>query len=280
MVTLGRQATRTSVVGHCPSCGPGARPCVPLPPVPKTASPVPTLTSIHATEGRGPYGDSGYRGNCSGILIRDLLLYYQPKRVLDPMTGGGTCRDVCSELKIECHALDLKAGFDAQDSRAYGQLGTFDFIWLHPPYWRMVRYSNNPQCLSNAPTLAEFDRRLQLVVANCRSVLTERGILAILIGDGKDATGYWGLPFRALWVAARENLWLAAPEIVRFQHGATSSTREYTTSFIPRLHDICLVLKRREQVTRASNDMARGGDAAEANVSPTACLPREPAEND
>ena len=46
-----------------------------------------------------------------------------------------------------------------------------------------------------------------------------------------------------LWLAARENLWLAAPEIVRFQHGATSSGKQYNTSFIPRLHDLCFVLK-------------------------------------
>ena len=83
---------------------------VPLPAAPKTASPVPWLTSIHAIPGRGDYGDPAYRGNCSGLLIRDLLLYHQPRRVLDPMTGGGTCRDVCRELEIECVSLDIRSG--------------------------------------------------------------------------------------------------------------------------------------------------------------------------
>ena len=87
-----------------------------LPPLPKTTSPVPTLTSIHATDGRGPYGNPGYRGNCSGLLIRDLLSYYRPKRVLDPMAGGGTCRDVCRELGIECFQLRHSHGFDAQEA--------------------------------------------------------------------------------------------------------------------------------------------------------------------
>src|SRR5688572_18229614 len=73
---------------------------VPLPAVPKTKSPVPWLSSIHATPGRGAYGSASYRGNCSGILVRDLLQYHQPKRVLDPMAGGGTCADVCRELGI------------------------------------------------------------------------------------------------------------------------------------------------------------------------------------
>ena len=218
-----------------------------LPPVPKTASPVPTLTSIHATDGRGSYGNPRYRGNCSGLLIRDLLRYYQPKRVLDPMAGGGTCRDVCRELQIECRSFDLHAGFDAQDAKSYRDLGEFDFIWLHPPYWKMICYGDDPRCLSNAPTLADFQRRLRSVIRNCRLVLAEHGHLAILIGDGKHEGEYLRLPFRTLRLAAREHLWLAAPEIVRFQHGATSSAKQYTTSFIPRLHDLCLVLRTRRR---------------------------------
>jgi hypothetical protein len=75
----------------------------------------------------------------------------------------------------------------------------------------------------------------------------ETGHLAILMGDGKHKGEYLGLPFRTLWLAAKENLWLAAPEIVRFQHGASSSTKQYTTSFIPRLHDLCFILKPRRK---------------------------------
>src|SRR5450755_2429785 len=73
---------------------------VPLPEAPQTKSPVPWLTSLHAKEGRGEFGDSSYRGNCSGLLIEDLLSYYQPRSVLDPMAGGGTCPDVCKKLGI------------------------------------------------------------------------------------------------------------------------------------------------------------------------------------
>lgn len=106
-----------------------------------------------------------YRGNCSGLLNRDLIKFYRPSRVLDPMKGGGTCRDVC-------------------------------------------------------------------------------GKLAVLIGDGKHYGRYLGLPFRVMNAAASVGFWLAAPEIIRFSHGATSSRQRYNTAFIPRLHDVCLVLER------------------------------------
>jgi hypothetical protein len=112
---------------------------VQLPQAPQTASPVPHLTSIHSTPVRGQYGDARYPGNCSGQIIKDLLLFFQPKRVFDPMTGSGTCADVCKELKLFCKSGDVRTGFDAADPSGYHE-GPYDFIWLHPPYWKMKIY--------------------------------------------------------------------------------------------------------------------------------------------
>lgn len=217
---------------------------VPLPEAPRTTSPVPWLTSLHATPGRGNYGNAGYRGNCSGLLIKDLLQYYRPRRVLDPMSGGGTCRDVCRELGIDCASQDVTSGKDAARPHAFRELGVFDFVWLHPPYWNMVRWSDDPRCLANAPTLAQFLERLRAVIRNCREVLRPDGILAILMGDYRVQGKYLALPFRTMNVAAAEEFELAAPEIIRFSHGTTSSRdKVYSFSFIPRLHDVCLVLR-------------------------------------
>ena len=62
--------------------------------IPTTGSPVPELTSLHTKPGRGPYGLANYPGNCSGLLIADLLRYYRPRSVLDPLCGephNGSC---------------------------------------------------------------------------------------------------------------------------------------------------------------------------------------------
>lgn len=218
---------------------------VPLPAAPKTASPVPWLMSIHGRPGRGHYGDPGYRGNCSGLLIKDLLQFFRPRRVLDPMTGGGTCGDVCRELGIECVSLDVRQGHDAASPDAFEGLGLFDFIWLHPPYWRMVQWSDDPRCLANAPTLAQFLTRLQIVVRNCRRAMQPSGVMAVLMGDVRYQGEYQALPFHTWRLAYAEGLVLAAPEIIRFSHGTTSAAKEYPTSFIPRVHDVCLVMKHR-----------------------------------
>jgi hypothetical protein len=140
-------------------------------------------------------------------------------------------------LGIACESLDLTQGFDATDPTHFVDLQLVNFVWLHPPYWRMIPYGGDARCLAEAPTLSEFLQRLGQVFRNCLSRLTPGGAIAVLI-----------VPFRTLQVAESEGLWLAAPEIVRFSHGTTSSRKVYNTSFIPRLHDVCLVLKRREDI--------------------------------
>src|SRR5438128_727278 len=79
-----------------------------LPRAPQNGSPVPGLTSLYHKQWRGNYGDPRYPGNCGGELIKDLLRYSQPKRVLDPMMGSGTCADVCDELEIDYLARDIR----------------------------------------------------------------------------------------------------------------------------------------------------------------------------
>jgi hypothetical protein len=37
---------------------------------------------------RGPYGDNKFRGNTSSFLIKGIVLWLKPKRVLDPMAGA------------------------------------------------------------------------------------------------------------------------------------------------------------------------------------------------
>lgn len=211
-----------------------------LPAAPKNASPVPWLTSLHTSPYRGEYGDSRYRGNCDGFIIRDLLLYFRPASVLDPMTGSFTCRDVCRELGIPCHSRDLRLGQDACDPENYAGIGTFDFVWLHPPYWRCVRYSDDPRDLSAQPTLDAFLARYERLIANCAGVLNPGGKLAILMSDYSDREfGFQPLVYHTKRLAFGAGLEQACTDIIRFQHNNSSSRKTYRSSFIPGLHDVC-----------------------------------------
>ncbi len=215
-----------------------------LPLAPITASPVPELTSLYHNSRAGEYGDRGYPGNCGGNLIRDLLRFFRPATVLDPMTGSGTCRDVCKELGIYCWSSDLHQGFDACGPSSFSE--AFAFCWLHPPYWRQKLYTEDPRDLSRAPTLDAFLERYDLLLRNSAKALIPGGKLAVLMGDFSDRdAGFVPLVYFTKLLAFRAALRQCSTDIIRFSHGASSSKKVYRSSFIPGLHDVCMIFEKR-----------------------------------
>lgn len=216
-----------------------------LPRPPINRSPVPGLTSLYHRADRGSWGSPAYPGNCSGYLIRDLLRFFRPRNVLDPMTGSGTCAEVCRELQVDCVSFDIRDGKDACDPSNYAEQGVFDFIWIHPPYWRQKRYSDDPRDLSTAESLADFLERYQMLIRNLAKCLAPNGKLAVLMGDYEDREhGYAPLTYYTKQFAFDAGLRQACTDIIRFQHGNTSSRRVYRSSFIPGLHDVCAVFQK------------------------------------
>lgn len=216
-----------------------------LPMAPRNASPVPHLTSLYHFHRAGEYGDRKWPGNCGGNLIKDLLLYFRPSFVLDPMQGSGTCKDVCSELDIPCFSWDIHQGFDACDAAEFPSSQAFDFIWSHPPYWRQKLYSEDPRDLSRAPTLGDFLRRYEQFIRNCVRALRPGGKLAILMGDYSDREeGFVPLTFHTKRFAFAAGLRQHGTDIIRFSHGASSSKKIYRSSFIPGLHDTCMIFEK------------------------------------
>jgi len=215
-----------------------------LPRVPINASPVPHLTSLYHFSQAGEYGDRSYPGNCGGNLIKDLLRYFKCRSVFDCMTGSGTCQDVCNELGIYCWSSDLHQGYDACDGSKFPR-ECFEFAWIHPPYWRQKLYTNDPRCLSRTPTLQAFLDRYQLLIENCAGSLVPGGKLGILMGDYSDReAGYVPLVFYTKLLALRTGLRQHCTDIIRFSHGASSSKKVYRSSFIPGLHDVCMIFEK------------------------------------
>ena len=230
---------------HAPSAQPVyAR----LPEAPRNASPVPHLTSLYHFHRAGEYGDRAYPGNCGGNLIRDLLLFFKPSSVLDPMTGSGTCADVCHHLGIPCLSKDIRYGFDATNPDCFATLPSgqeFEFIWAHPPYWRQKIYTGNHGDLSAAPTFDAFLEGYGAFIRNCAGVLSRSGKLAILMGDYCDReAGFVPLTHHTKQLAFAAGLRQHCTDIIRFSHGASSSRKVYRSSFIPGLHDVCMVFEK------------------------------------
>ena len=190
-----------------------------LPRAPITGSPVPHLTSLYHFHRTGEYGDRKWPGNCGGNLIKDLLNYFKPEgMVFDPMSGSGTASDVCRELGIPCMAWDIHEGFDACDPADFPQGEMFDFIWAHPPYWRVKLYADDPRDLSRSPTLEHFLRRYGQFIRNCANSLKRGGKLAILMGDPANDPdeGYVPLVYHTKRLAFDAGLKQHCTDIIRF----------------------------------------------------------------
>jgi hypothetical protein len=223
-----------------------------LPLAPVNASPVPHLTSLYHFDRAGEYGDRSYPGNCGGNLIRDLLRYFRPDGILlDPMSGSGTCADVCRELGIPCMSWDIHRGIDACDPQGFSDSELFAFIWAHPPYWRQKLYATDERDLSRSPTLDHFLRRYRQFIRNCAKSLKPGGKLAILMGDYNDReAGFVPLTWHTKGFAFEAGLVQHCTDIIRFSHGASSSKKVYRSSFIPGLHDVCCVFEKSESTSR------------------------------
>jgi len=198
--------------------------------------------SIVSYPKRGPYGDNKFRGNTSGYLIKDLieeykLQGYKINTVLDPMEGSGTTRDVCKELKIDYTGYDLKIGFNLITDPLPDE--KYDFIFIHPPYWNIIRYSDNPNDLSNAKTIDNFTGMLTNCLNKCWNVLKKGGLLVMQIGDKRQSGKYYFLLGYLNWKVCK-----IKDIIIKEQHNVTSNGWYYNRKFIPIMHEFIVVWKK------------------------------------
>jgi len=204
------------------------------------------LCSVVSYPDRGPWGDSGYRGNCSGHMVKELILRFRSRSVFDPAEGSGTVRDVVSGINlylredIYYEGRDLRKGWDILTGDLPDR--KFDMVWYHPPYWDIVRYSDRPDDLSNCASLEDFESRLNESVARLFEVVRPGGIMAILIGDKRKDGRYYAL-FRPLLINYMEKL---RAIIIKTQHNCRSDRTNYAKSpfMIPIKHEYCFIFQR------------------------------------
>jgi hypothetical protein len=206
----------------------------------------PHMTSVVSYPHRcSAWGDSRYRGNCDGSLFKELVLRYKPKRVGDPMLGSGTTRDVIAGLnrhtgtRIRFWGSDLRDGFNLlrQDPP-----GRFDLIWVHPPYWNIVRYSDHPDDLSTIASYEEFLASLTVCLIRCACALEPGGRLAVLMGDVRRQGAYYPIVRDIL------NLEGLIGElrsiIIKVQHNCWSDRVSYASyADVPIQHEYCTVFE-------------------------------------
>jgi ParB family chromosome partitioning protein len=138
-------------------------------------------------------GDKDFHGNCSPQVVEQCIWRFttEGETVCDPMAGSGTVIDVCKRHKRNYIAYDInptRPDIAKSDAR-HIPLGptTVDMIFIHPPYWNLVAYTNGNENkssdLSRASSLDAYLRLLREVFDECKRVLRQNKYMCVLLGD-------------------------------------------------------------------------------------------------
>ena len=167
-------------------------------------------TSIWNFKERGRWAThkGDYRGNCPPQVPRNLILRYTDEKdiVLDPFCGSGTTMIECKllnrkgigidvnvdALKLAKSRLDFKYKNNYEPKLIKGDStnlhniipsNKIDFIFAHPPYANIIKYSKNIQEDISRLNLEDFLSRVNLFSKECFRILKKDKICSILIGD-------------------------------------------------------------------------------------------------
>ena len=197
------------------------------------------LKSVVSYPDRGPWGDAKFPGNTSGYLLVDLIDYYQPKSILDPMEGSGTTGDIAFDRgDIRYTGLDLLSGFDLVGDEPEGE---YDLIFWHPPYHNAIDYDiAHPNNLSRCPSLSDYLGKLKLCMAKLLKHLTQEGHLCILCSDPrKDGVIQ---PIHSNIIGF--NLAIQEAALVKLIEGRSRYFDYGNAPFIPIVHEYVLIFKK------------------------------------
>jgi len=164
---------------------------------------------------------AGYWGNFIPQIPNQMLKRYTKKGdwVLDPFVGCGTTLIESQRLGRNGIGVDLQETV-AQKARELissepnrhnviakvltADSAELDFktllkkhnqksvqlLIMHPPYFDIIKFSNHPRDLSNAPSVNKFLEMMRTIVDNASCVLEKGRHLILVIGD-KYSKGEW-----------------------------------------------------------------------------------------
>lgn len=164
----------------------------------------------------------------------------------DPMLGSGTTRDVIEGLnrdtgtEIRFWGGDLRTGFNLIQHEIPGR---HDFVWIHPPYWNIIRYSEHKDDLSSFGDYAMFRDALRLCLLRCSMALNSGGRLAVLIGDVRRGGRY--VPIVRDILSWEGELGELRSVIIKAEHKCRSDNVSYARMEDPRIqHEYCVLFKK------------------------------------
>ncbi len=162
-----------------------------------------------------------YWGNFIPQIPNQFLRRYTKKGewVLDPFLGSGTTLIECKRLgrngigielnekvakateenlkkennpfKVTTKVIRGDSGtIDYKSALKKNKINSFQFMIMHPPYWDIIKFSNDINDLSNAKSTQDFLEMFKQVVDKAYPLLDKGRYCAVVIGD-KYSSGEW-----------------------------------------------------------------------------------------
>lgn len=214
-------------------------------------------SSIVSYPNRGHWGNSKWRGNTSGHIVKELIEYYEPRTFVDPAVGGGTSTDVVKDLRscgyeIEYFGLDLHSGFnllaDSLSERIKGNRA--DLVFFHPPYDSIIPYSGSmwgnphPDDLSRCTDYEDFLMKMRVAMQNIYDAVKPGKNYSILIGDVRRQGKFTSIQADLIQLAPGT----LEAIVIKAQHNVLSDNRRYSGKFFPIQHEYLLNFKKSEVI--------------------------------
>ena len=206
---------------------------------------------------RGPWGDSKYRGNCSGWYQAFLIWKYKVKKFAELFAGSGTGYDVAKDMEINYIGADLnplavRPGIicvNAVTDPVPVEVANADFVFMHPPYGAEIKipYAGSmypdPTGILSKSDLGQmpwdkFMVSLNQIVMRYFSAMEGGARMGILMGDVR-RKGLHSMLTDIVKPGELEQV------IIKMQHNTCSGGRSYSSkNFVPIVHEYILVLKK------------------------------------
>ncbi len=171
-----------------------------------------TLWIIDKRDNTGAHSGA-YHGNFVPQIPNQLFRRYTKKGdwILDPFMGSGTslieaqrlernsigielqkevakeaCQRIASEKRECCQSKVYVGNSKSTDLLSIMQkegINKVQFVIFHPPYWDIIKFSDNTDDISNSPSLEVFLNSLGEIIDNTTQHLEKNRYCAIVIGD-------------------------------------------------------------------------------------------------